>query len=55
MTDNELLMLATGINLGVYLMVLQHFVGDFLDARKDRKVAAAALAELEARTAPERT
>ncbi|MFD5425235.1 hypothetical protein [Streptomyces sp. NPDC127084] len=65
MTNNELLMLAAGTNLGVLLMILQHLIGEHLDARRDLRTAAAVLARTQkneavrdwrdALTTPERT
>ncbi|MEU6944271.1 hypothetical protein ABZ957_03350 [Streptomyces sp. NPDC046316] len=44
MTANELLILVTGVNLGILLMVLQHLVGEHLAVRQDLRAAEAVLA-----------
>lgn len=44
MTDNELLMLMLGTNLGVAMMLAVHFVGRYVDAGRDLRASEAALA-----------
>lgn len=48
MSDHDIQLLALGASIGMYLMLLVHVVGGMLDDRRDRKVARAAMAELEA-------
>ncbi|MET9516413.1 hypothetical protein [Streptomyces sp. NPDC002994] len=53
MTENELLMLVLGTNLGVSLMLIGHFLGQYVDARRDLRAAEAVLARQAKRKATE--
>ncbi|MET9506895.1 hypothetical protein ABZX62_00155 [Streptomyces flavidovirens] len=53
MTENELLMLMLGTNLGVSLMLIVHFLGQYVDARRDLRAAEAVLARQAKRKATE--
>lgn len=44
MTDNEIVILAAGINLGVYLMLAVHFICRAVDDRRDARAGQATLA-----------
>ncbi|MGW7239710.1 hypothetical protein ACWGJB_30970 [Streptomyces sp. NPDC054813] len=48
MTDHDIQLLAIGTTLGIYLMLFVQVVGGILDDRRDRKVARAAQAQLDA-------
>lgn len=45
MTDTEIFTLCLGFILGCQLMLAVHLVGNYLDARRDREAAEAALAQ----------
>jgi hypothetical protein len=51
MTDHQISILFLGINLGVMLMILLNIVFDQFDNRRDRRAAAAALAQRQKRDA----
>lgn len=53
MTENELLMLMLGTNLGVSLMLIGHFLGQYVDARRDLCAAEAVLTRQAKRKATE--
>lgn len=48
MNDHDLQLLAIGASIGIYFMLLIQVIGGMLDDRRDRKVARAALAQIEA-------
>lgn len=48
MTDTEIQLLCIGFTLGAYFMLLVQIAFGILDDRRDRKVARAAMAQLEA-------
>lgn len=43
MTDNELLMLALGVNIGIFFMALMHTYGQLVDVRREQRAAEASL------------
>lgn len=45
MTDNEIFTLCLGFTLGCQFMFGVHLIGSYLDARRDREAAEAALAQ----------
>jgi hypothetical protein len=45
MTDNELLMLVAGMNIGVFFMILVHAYGRMTEARRDQRTAEASLSQ----------
>jgi hypothetical protein len=45
MTDTEIFTLCLGFILGCQLMLAVHLVGNYLDARRDREAAEAALTQ----------
>jgi hypothetical protein len=48
MSDHDIQLLALGTTLGMYIMLIAQAVGSIIDDRRDRKVARAAQAELDA-------
>ncbi|MER5209421.1 hypothetical protein ABT063_02175 [Streptomyces sp. NPDC002838] len=48
MSDHDIQLLALGVTLGMYLMLLVQVAFGVLDDRRDRKAARAAQAQLEA-------
>lgn len=48
MSDHDIQLLALGVSLGMYIMLLAQIIGGILDNRRDRKAARAAQAQLDA-------
>jgi F0F1-type ATP synthase membrane subunit b/b' len=48
MNDHDIQLLAIGITIGIYVMLLVQVIGGVLDNRRDRKAIRAAKAQLEA-------
>jgi hypothetical protein len=48
MNDHDIQILAIGITIGIYVMLLVQVIGGVLDDRRDRKAIRAAEAELKA-------
>jgi hypothetical protein len=46
MNDHDIQLLAIGVTIGIYVMLLVQVIGGVLDDRRDRKAVRAAKAEL---------
>lgn len=48
MSDHDIQLLALGVSVGMYIMLFAQIIGGIIDDRRDRKVARAAMAQLDA-------